>query len=75
MSASLASLQMNGNMRIIINLQQGYNVTGTILNRPRAGRSKVTTVGQDRQITLSHTLQDIEKDGEYGISSQTVLRR
>jgi len=66
---------MNGNMRIIINLQQGYNVTGTMWDHPRAGRSKVTTVGQDLQITLTHTLQDIEKDGEYGISSQTVLRQ
>ena len=45
--------QMSSKRRTIINLQQRYNVTGTILDHPRAGRPKVTTIGQDRQMTLT----------------------
>ena len=36
------------------NLQQRYNVTGTILYCLRAGRINVTTVGQYQQRTLTH---------------------
>ena len=71
--------QMNCNRRTVINLQQRYNVTGHIKDRPRAGRPKVTTVRQDRYMTLTHRRQRFKTAKstaiEYGVSPQTVLRR
>ena len=38
----------------IIYLQRRYNVTGTILDHPKAGTPEVKTVGQDRQMKVKH---------------------
>ena len=65
--------------RAIINLQQRYNVTGTILDHHRAGRPTVTTVGQDRQMTFTHRCRRFKTSKitaiECGISMQSVCRR
>jgi len=62
--------QINWNRRISINLQH-YNVTGTILDRSRAGRYKVTTVGHYWQMALTHRRQRVKtsnsRTNEYGI--------
>jgi len=64
---------MDWNRHTIINLQQRYNVTGIILDRPRAAMPKVTMVGQDRQMTLTHRCRRFKTSKsmliEYSISS------
>ena len=70
---------MNCNGRTVIKLQQRYNATGHIKDRPRADRPKVTTVRQDRYIKLTHRRQRFKMAKsmaiEYGVSPQSVLRR
>ena len=77
-SATDVTRQTDCHRRTIINLQR-YNVTEAILDRPRAIRPTVTTIGQDRQMTLTHIRRRFKSSKstaiEYGISSQTVLRR
>jgi len=58
-----------------VNLTQlGHNITGIFLGRPRPGSPKVTTVGQDWHMTLTHRRQHFKTAIEYDISLQTVLR-
>ena len=78
-SVTCVTIHINCNRRTIIKLKQRCNVTGTILDRPRAVKPKVTTVGQDRQMTLRHRRRRFKTSQsmaiEYGISSLTVSRR
>ena len=70
---------------VIYRLEMRDRQTGTTLDRPRSGRSRVTTPRQDRRIRVQHlrerfrvaTLTAIETPGidSPRISSQTVINR
>jgi len=53
-SVSEVARQFNRHRNTFSNLRQRYEGFGSVLDRPRIGRPRVTTVRQDRFITLSH---------------------
>ena len=46
--------QFNCHRNTIIKLQRRYHQNGSVRDRPRSGRPKVTTARQDRHLTLTH---------------------
>ena len=71
--------------RAILHLRQRFQATGRTEDRPRSGRPRVTTRGQDRYIRNTHlrdrfqtaTATAANSHGTYNsrISTQTVLNR
>lgn len=63
----------------VIRLRQRVQQTGELADRPRSGRPRCTNPQTDRFITLTHLRRRFQTASstarQYGISSQTVLRR
>jgi len=53
-SVSDVARQFNCHRNTVLNLLQRYESSERVLDGPRSGRARVTTVRQDRFITLSH---------------------
>jgi len=71
--------QFSCHKNTVLKLRQRYEGSGKVRDQPRTGRPRVTTVRQDRFITLSHlrnrfkTATNTVKD--MGINRQTVVNR
>ena len=77
--------QLGTTSRTIRRLRETFNATGVTNDRPRSGRSRVTTRGEDRYILTSHlrdrympavaTSRNTPGTHNNRISAQTVINR
>ena len=71
--------QFNCHRNTIIKLRRRYHQNGSVRDRPRSGRPKVTTARQDRPLTLTnlrHRFQTATStERQLGVSRDTVLNR
>lgn len=69
----------NCNRNTINNLHARFRQTGTVADRPRSGRPRVTDARLDRHFELTHTRHRFQTATatarQYGVSRDTVLRR
>lgn len=78
-SVAAVSRALNCHRNTIIKLRDRFMQTGTVADRPRSGRPRVTGVRLDRHIELTHMRRWYQTASatarQYGISRDTVLRR
>ena len=79
MSATVVSRHSGCTRKTIERLRRRFRVTGNVADRPRRGRSGVTTAADDRYIVLQHLpnrrLTAAATGRQYGIHPQTVKNR
>ena len=78
-SATVVSRHSGCTCKTIERLRRRFRVTGNVADRPRSGRSRVTTAADDRYIVLQHLrnrrLTEAATGRQYGIHPQTVRNR
>ena len=85
MTMNAVALNIRCSIRVIRHLRQRFQATGRKEDRPRSGRPRFTTRGQDRYIRNSHlrnrfqtataTVADTHGSHNKRISAETVLGR
>ena len=79
MSATVVSRHSGYTRKTIERLRRRFRVTGNVADRPRRGRSRVTTAADDRYIVLQHLrnkrLTAAATGRQYGIHPQAVRNR
>ena len=79
MSTTVVSRHFGCTRNTIERLRKRFRVTGHVADRPRSGRPRVTTAGDDRYIVLQHLrnrrLTAAATVRQYGIHPQTVRNR
>lgn len=78
-SVTDVAARFNCNRKTIVSLRERFHTTGSVGDRPRSGRPRVTDVRTDRAMTLAHLRNRFKTATstarEYGISYMTVLNR
>ena len=79
MSAIVVSRHFDCTRNTIERLRRRFRVTGNVADRPRSGRSRVTTAADDRYIVLQHLRNRrptaAATGRQYGIHPQSVRNR
>ena len=79
MALAVVARHFNVCKRSIQRLNQRFNATGTVQDRPRSGRPRATTQRLDRAIVNTHVRNPFQSSAEtarhFRLSKHTILRR